>query len=451
MARRSFDVFDTLIARRHYDTDTVLKDILSTKLLEARKAADTGNRSLHEIYQAIKDDGQLPEYVTVDDCVAMEVEAEERQVIGIKETMGLVQDGDILVSDMYLSGADILRLCRAAGLDKQVTIYQSNGDKRTGEFWQKMKGQLQVEAHFGDNHLADIQNAIAHGFNGVLYDKVSKVSSVENMLRANGLPSLSKLVREVRLSNHEPEHQYVFEMAHQLNLPWLFIACEMIYRARGLTRPLVFLGRDCQLMEQIYHTYYSTNTYYLPFSRQAAQDRDAALVYLKTQAPKDAIYIDISSTGATWERLNSGLEVFVLIYSDLYHYTPTKPDALAHISWATRNSTLGQTNEVLEVFNCADHGKLEKIELVNGVPLATFGKHEIYPHIVKVIHKPVNDATKLRGFYEKIVTELNKLPSDKLSDMLRQFSMSICANTAVLDKVDGYLEKDQAYTHAVAK
>ncbi len=133
----SFDVFDTLLARR-FITSVPLFNQMEAELKipdfqQRRVAADNGSRTLAEIYQEL----DLPENV-----MHREVELEFDNAVPIVQNLQRVQHGDLLISDMYMSASDILRMVRGVGLDKQVTIYQSNKGKSSGDVWRQLMAAL---------------------------------------------------------------------------------------------------------------------------------------------------------------------------------------------------------------------------------------------------------------------------------------------------------------------
>jgi predicted HAD superfamily hydrolase len=61
-----------------------------------------------------------------------EFQVELNKTYLVQQNYRLIQDGDILISDMYLSEERIHRLLDSAGYDKHTKVYVSNGGKREG-------------------------------------------------------------------------------------------------------------------------------------------------------------------------------------------------------------------------------------------------------------------------------------------------------------------------------
>ena len=415
---RSFDVFDTLLSRRYIDSRVIWEELGQRYGIDSfaanRITADTGSRSLIQIYEAMELAGQIPSHLTIDELYEAELECEKKYAFPIKENIDKVRNGDIFVSDMYMSGKDVLNLTRSIGMDKQVTIYQSNGDKSSGAFWDRMKGKLDLEYHLGDNAHSDVSMPLSRGFNAVHYP--NGLTGREEFFINNGLLHLGLLLREVRLRNYEETYAPLFAIANQDNLSWLFIACEIIFR-KYPGKEIVFLGRDCQLMHKIYNAFFSVKSYYLPFSREVAMKQpEEAVAYLKHYTTNNSIFVDISSTGRTWEIIceHHPFNVEAMVHSDTYWYSQDKPTLPETFSYIHRNSIIGSTSIILEVFNCGDHGKLKYIDIVEGVPIGRFGETELPKEAIEVIHKPVNDAVVLKNHYSAISNELMQVGLEEL-------------------------------------
>jgi predicted HAD superfamily hydrolase len=213
----SYDVFDTLIARRFVNNDAILSAmehrINISNFAFNRKQSDDGTKSLYEIYRDLANKGIIPSDKIME-YYKLEVSLEKHQIFGIKENIDKVQDGDLLISDMYFSGADILELVRFAGCDKQITIYQSNSDKRTGVLWDKLKNTNLINTHLGDNTVSDVENPKLRNIKAEHYPNAVQFTGVENYLYSKGMAMLGSLVREIRLKYNQ-QNIKLFELSNQ--------------------------------------------------------------------------------------------------------------------------------------------------------------------------------------------------------------------------------------------
>jgi hypothetical protein len=449
----SFDVFDTLLARRYLNSEPVWlqleRESEIADFANLRKAEDTGSRNLYEIYDVLVAKSVVPQSLRLQ-LLQREIELEIQGSIPVRKNLDRVQHGDMLISDMYLPAAAILQLVRSVGMDKQVTLYQSNGDKSNGTVWPRLKNKPDV--HLGDNRVSDYDRPTNAGVNAEWYNPATELNAVEHSLVDTNLLSLGLLTREIRLGeNYTGLGNEYFASANNHNLPLLFFLAELINKHYG-HRNIVFLGRDCQLLHRLYNAYYDPAASYLPFSRQVAYDTpEAAVEYLKAHAPERPLFIDLSSTGGTWEKLQSELDVLVAIYSDTTHYTPEKPVLPKGFGYLTSNSQIGQTNLLLEVMNCGDHGHLDRIEIHDGKLMQVhFAEPELPEHIVSIIHKPVQRAVALADVYrESIRKELRALDDVQLLGLFGGYASAICSRQDL--QLDSFLKKETAYLEQFTK
>jgi predicted HAD superfamily hydrolase len=167
----SFDVFDTLIARRTVTTRYVWQQLEKEFNIPAfasqRPIPDDGTKTFLEVYQALVSSGVISADLLqplMDRELALEIE----HSYPIQENMDRVNDGDMLISDMYLPASAILQMVRAAGLNRQVTIYQSNADKGKGIVWKELMSSPPA-LHLGDNQVTDFQQPQTYGIRSELY------------------------------------------------------------------------------------------------------------------------------------------------------------------------------------------------------------------------------------------------------------------------------------------
>lgn len=361
----SFDVFDTLIARRKFKPSSIFDELKNEfgEIIDRRLQADNGSRTLREIY----DFCGLSETI-----MQRELQLELAHCIPIQENIKRVNDGDLLVSDTYLPKEFVLELLEKCGLQKSVGIYVSNSDKRSGIFWSELTRKPAL--HVGDNEFSDFRNARQFGVEAEL-SKVSEPTSLENDLNRLCYP-IGYFVRECRLdSTRDP----VEMLAIETNIPMLFVSCSTIQK---IGRRPVFLGRDCQTLSQIYKRHFG-EAVYLPFSRTFGKDSSTARQYLEAHTDKDDIVVDLLSTGATWRGLSIERDFFCLIFNDQDGYTEPV-NLIQNFSYWFRASELGGTTYVWELLNCADHGMLVG---ANSLDLGwlEFAKHELPSEFVALI------------------------------------------------------------------
>jgi hypothetical protein len=438
----TFDVFDTLIARRYITTHEVWRrlevEFDLPNFVNTRQIPDDGSRSFKQIYDMLVQQGIVPAHLR-DAIHDREIALEIETTFPVQENMDKVQDGDLLISDMYLPPEVILQMVRCSGLEKQVTIYQSNADKGNGSVWVDLI-KSPPGYHIGDNPHTDYSSPNAAGINGVLYPGTA-FTQPESFLDSVGLRHLALLTREIRLG--ESEHDDYFNVANQINLPLLFVVIEQLRRSIGNT-PITFLGRDCHLMWKLYLEYFGV-AYYMPFSRKIAYAQpELAARYIKSHSPADTVIVDISSTGETWKHMSRyGIfNVKSVIYSD--SKDRNLPDTFSYL---TKNSVCGETNLILEIMNCADHGYVDSLTAIgNKLIKANYAKKELPDAIINAVQSPVSRAIELSKFYKtEICAELNIRSDAELATLFDQLSSTICQQDYLLEDLIEFNEKETEY------
>jgi hypothetical protein len=445
----SFDVFDTLLARRHLTSEPIWPQIEREfgipGYTQARKSADTGSRILSEIYDQLVVQGLITQQ---QHSIVMrrEIELEIEICFPVQVNLDRVAHGDILISDMYLPASAILQLVRSVGLDRQVTLYQSNGDKSQGTVWPKFGGRHRG-IHLGDHPNSDYASPVRAGIHGEHFNPATGLNLVEQELFNSGFANIGLLAREIRLRNNPPpDLKPYFDVACDLNLAWLFVIAELINRQHG-NRNIVFLGRDCQLLHKLYTAYYDV-AYYLPFSRKVAysQPKDA-IDYLRVHSPDNPLFVDLGSTGGTWAHLQNDLDILVAIYSDTSSYSAIKPVPTAKFKYLSQNSVMGPTDLMIEVMNCGDHGHLNRIEVFQDKLMqAHFGEPELPQPIVDTVHQPMADAVRLAPIYRRALREeMSGVSLELLNKAFAGLALEICSRGELLVPLQDFLNKETTY------
>jgi hypothetical protein len=385
----SFDVFDTLIARRSVEPVRVLHQLEARAALPgltaARQTADQRLGSRGQPYQ-LSDLWHEVQHVLGLEAVATarllewEIQLEHDEVIPIAENLALVQDGDLLVSDTYLPPDVVRSLLRKAGLDKRVAVVVSNDGKYRGWLWPQLLRQVALGQHFGDNPHSDGRTPSAAGLKAVIYTGARR-SRVEDFLLEHGYEPLANLVREVRLANpHGESHaapRHLWQLSCQLNFPLLFLASVLLerYAREGGVREVLFVSRDCLLWHQLYQQLFPhRQSTYLYASRHCLlRPSDSYLNYFRSTWHAGSVIVDLFSTGTSWSkmfaRLNSKARCFFIGRVDNYTYLSDSihPDDWLDITAVFRNSEIGTPlSKGVEMLNYAPHACVEDVVCLPG-------------------------------------------------------------------------------------
>jgi hypothetical protein len=313
---RSWDVFDTLITRRcgHpysvFDLmGAVLGEDFRTSRIQAEGAARASKKeiSLEDIYDQLQSEkGWSAEERR--SALELEIRTEIENVIPIAENLSRVRDGDVLVSDMYLPHDVIMGLLRAAGLDKDVTLFVSTHGKADGSMWRRLNAQYFILKHTGDNPRSDFLRPLWHRIPAGLTE-ASTETPWERMLRCNGAPALSAYVREMRLRGLEKDAASRALRSAQIeaNFPLLLLASAALVqwcRERRVSRALM-ASRDCVLWAPLAekvarHAGGDLGVEYFLISRVAAlKSSERYLEYAARRIAPDSVVVDLSMTGVS--------------------------------------------------------------------------------------------------------------------------------------------------------
>jgi hypothetical protein len=190
----SWDCFDTIIGRSYVYPKSIFNIIANitndkqfiNKRIHAEQKAK--NKTLQDIYKLLPDHDPK-----------LELDIEKEYSFPIKENFDKISDGDIIVSDTYLSNSELLDLLEYHGLNKKVTVYASYGDKANGSIWTKILPKHQVDYHIGDNLISDIQKPRQYGLKTIYYARSGLIGVERNIERHSKY--LSYWIRRVRLEN----------------------------------------------------------------------------------------------------------------------------------------------------------------------------------------------------------------------------------------------------------
>ena len=172
--------------------------------------------------------------------------------------MNLVNDGDILVSDMYLPKEVIIDILKMCGLNKQIELFLTPLGKAIGYIWPIINEKYKINYHLGDNMHSDINMAKNNGINGI-HTSAYLFSSFENLIVDN-----NKLLRFFRIfklmnpySENTIEHN-LYKIQAEYNIPLLCFGIKNILKILKHENKdtILFITRDCCLLQKIFETFY---------------------------------------------------------------------------------------------------------------------------------------------------------------------------------------------------
>lgn len=202
---RSWDCFDTLVARKFFYPHTVFQEVAlkisDENFVQKRLIAEkNSNKTYEDIYK------NLP---GIDPKIEFETELDH--CFGIAENINDVNDGDIIVSDMYLSSKQIYKILEKCGLKKEIKIYVTSDGKRKGYIWKNINQN--ITEHIGDNYNSDFQIPKKFGIHTKFYNE-SLFNHIENKIIKYNM-NLACFTRCLRLNCPKKDFKSIWQK--QLN------------------------------------------------------------------------------------------------------------------------------------------------------------------------------------------------------------------------------------------
>jgi hypothetical protein len=324
----TFDIFDTLIARKCVHPKIIFAQVeirsgitgFANTRREAEESLAGTDYSFDDIYQ------RLALLLSIDSARAeslrqLEFEIELENVIPIQVNLGKVNDGDLLITDMYLSSEDVAQLLQKAGLRKNVVIYQSTAGKGKGEVWRKLKDQGVELTHLGDHPHSDGRMPVEQGF-GAIVTQSALLTPVERNLAESNFPAVAMISRILRLAIEEsdPISMGLARVQASYNIPLLMLLSIYLSRqakAKGINS-LLFSARDCKAWYHIFSAMISNewidetelDCHYFYTSRISRTTASENYVqYVQSIAKGKTLVLDICGTGSSLQKLVSACRV----------------------------------------------------------------------------------------------------------------------------------------------
>jgi hypothetical protein len=282
----SWDCFDTLVTRKYIEPITIFEEVGrrlndSTFVKKRIKAEKKSDRTLLGIYK------NLP---GIDPSIECDIEIEH--CFPITKNINKVNDGDYIVSDMYLPPDIINKILKKCGLNKKVHLVVTPDGKRKGYIWKELP---KIDFHFGDNEHSDIKSARDFGISSI-HVTDSFMTSNEKMIYETD-KNLAAFMRFVRL-------QCPFKTDHEINLwndqtnhniPLLILASLELPK----DRKICFTYRDCVYWHRIYESLFPNNSTFLDASRRWYYNPTPEYRKYVYDTVKDHMIVDLKGSGGS--------------------------------------------------------------------------------------------------------------------------------------------------------
>lgn len=290
----SFDIFDTLVYRPVSDPKDLFwlleldnhifdfknKRILAERLARSKSHKSYGEVDIWDIYDAFCEIQRCSK----DDMVKAELEIEKKLCFKNEFAYKLYfyakskNKHIIAVSDMYLPSSFLHELLEGLLIDIDE-IYVSNELEKTkwsgslNKYISNIYRDLKI-LHIGDNKIADYKMSKKCGWNTILLNNVNILgSNYRNYCYGNIIGSIYSSICNVKMysgikDSKDQYYKYGFLYGGILTVGF----CQWISELKQKCNydQLIFIGRDCYIINKIYKKYFSDeNISYLEISRFA--------------------------------------------------------------------------------------------------------------------------------------------------------------------------------------
>jgi|GEM_PF-496807 len=411
---KSFDVFDTLIARRCLEPRRIHEHVemafgirgFARLRREAEIAVSVHDYGLDDIYRAL---GQSQGWDSslLDSLKQAEINTELEQVIPIAENLALVRDGDLLVSDMYLGEEIIRRLLEKAGMDRNVGLYVSSHGKASGQVWPKVLEKFQVSSHMGDSMDTDVRSPRAHGIT-TTHTAIASPTPVEAWLMQAGLRDIALICREARLALRSPDHlsTELQSLQTSVNFPMLLLASIPLARLvqEKAIKHVLFGSRDGELWMHLFRRFAKNiglecQIEYFYTSRVARRNPSADyFAYADARISERSVIVDICGTGWSLAHLVQTLDidhcpVFFLVKLSKYdvYETVAPTPSVCDVAWVlNQDSEQGKGSWAsLEWLNAAPYGSVTDVRRVGDTVVPVLDEDRRSPSAVAFVRRQV--------------------------------------------------------------
>ncbi len=393
---RTFDVFDTLIARRCIRAEQVFLQIeqqigvpgFAAQRVQAERDVEAGEYTLADIYGRLAGMMDWTEE-RAREVAGLELQAELDNVLPIADNLARLDSESVLLTDMYLPDGAIRLLLERAGLVLDLPIVRSSHGKRSGVLWRDCAQQQIQCVHLGDNTQADVAMATQAGMRA-RHTRLAEPTPVEKHLYVNGFPRLVEALRAARLMSRKPGMpDWLYRLQTELNVPVLVTCAAMLlgHAAGTGCDKVLFASRDGRYLKRAYDAVAAAlgvagpASEYWYTSRAARSSGDAAyLDYCRQAFTAQSLLVDLCGTGTSIAKLLALLglpseaapKAFLCQLVDdpeqsrrlSRRYGLAEDQPLEVVSLLSTRSFLG--NEALELLNYVPEGMVRGVARVAG-------------------------------------------------------------------------------------
>lgn len=418
----TFDIFDTLIARRCIEAHAVFDDVESRSgvagFAAARKEAERRvyhrDYTIADIYAGVRELLKLSDEQT-EQLLHTEVMVELENVIPIAGMQRRLTQESVLITDMYLPLPVIRELLARAGIQRELPILISSHGKSSGATWRYFAEQGIQCIHHGDNEHSDVLNARQAGMRA-RFTPATRPTDFEALLIQRGAVHAARALRAARLQvDPDGLPEWLLRLQLNLNLPFLLVSVlDLLSQVRehGIERVL-FASRDGRHLQAAFLALRDKFDDLLGvearywFTSRVARTRGSHdyVRYCQDLFQGRTAIVDLCGTGASITKLlrDQGLDAQQFLV-----YLAQKVSDRDYSNRMAQGYGLGTADDLIPVhsaFDTASYINNALIEELNYVPEGMVRDVMLTPSGVL----PVRDTVDFEGDALKLVMQQNEL------------------------------------------
>lgn len=372
----SWDFFDTLCGRKTGHEPWRLFDVVGGEDYRSirQEAERRSDKTWDGIFATLRAMTGWPES-RVRQLQEAEWQAELDAAFPIAANVAAVAENDRIVTDTYLSEAQIRQLADRIGVPRSVEIVASWDGKHSGRWW-KTERAKEATLHIGDNARSDYSQATSGGCNARLFAAAGQTHE-ERAVASSGRWEVAAAMRSARLSNPHadgsPDSRRWIAAAHA-NVWFLMLAAGLLvqHARRAGVRRVQFVSRDTLLLREAFAAAapdIQAGTFWA--SRQTLQRPSKSFIEYVRDASRGALICDLHGTGRSVQQFvdATGVRLNYVFVCGQRHMEPHYPclTNLNGIAYGT----------AVEVMNYDDGGRV--IDVVDGQPVRADLEYDIEP------------------------------------------------------------------------
>lgn len=311
----SFDLFDTLVARRYISEKNNMSLLGDSTFYSDRKRAEkeSPNPVLHSIYDYLsknKSESKSESESKSKNIITAqkEIDNEISNLISVRDNLRKVKKGDYIITDTYYDEETIRKIirevCRLDPDDYKLIV--SYDGKKTGIIWRAIGRH--INKHIGENWISGGQLSSYSTISPRITNKSTNLSRVEFYCNRIS-PHLCFFIRELRLRCKYPSR--TFEGASYMdqlcyNFPILIIFSVYLNRwcKEKNVNKIRGMLRDCCIFNQLFPYLYSDYDYDMIYSSRISLTKanEMTTAYFKAESspPESTVWIDFNGSGKSF-------------------------------------------------------------------------------------------------------------------------------------------------------